>query len=68
MGCNNSNIETKDFEKISRGYNSLIKSVEDEMKEHQKQLKKLNYDETKEKEINKEYDKKILDIYLEPNY
>jgi hypothetical protein len=31
MGCNNSNIETKDFEKISRGYNSLIKSVEDEM-------------------------------------
>ena len=38
------------------------------MKEHQKQLKKLNYDETKEKEINKEYDKKILDIYLEPNY
>jgi hypothetical protein len=30
---------------------------------------KLNYDETKEKEINKEYDQKILDIYLDPeNY
>ena len=37
------------------------------MKEHQKKLKELNYDENKEKEINKEYDKKILDIYLEPN-
>ena len=48
-------------------YNSLIKSVEEEMKEHQKKLKKLNYDENKEKEINKEYDKKILDIYLSPN-
>ena len=66
MGCDNSNIETKDFEKISRGYNSLIKSVEEEMKEHQKKLKKLNYDENKEKEINKEYDQKILDIYLDP--
>ena len=64
MGCENSNIETNDFEKISRGYNSLIKSVEEEMKEHQKKLKKLNYDENKEKEINKEYDQKILDIYL----
>ena len=42
MGCENSNIETNDFEKISRGYNSLIKSVEEEMKEHQKKLKKLN--------------------------
>ena len=67
MGCDNSNIETKDFEKISRGYNSLIKSVEEEMKEHQKKLKKLNYDENKEKEINKEYDQKILDIYLDPD-
>ena len=64
MGCENSNIETNDFEKISRGYNSLIKSVEEEMKEHQKKLKELNYDENKEKEINKEYDQKILDIYL----
>ena len=69
MGCDNSNIETKDFEKISRGYNSLIKSVEEEMKEHQKKLKELNYDENKEKEINKEYDQKILNIYLDPkNY
>ena len=51
MGCDNSNIETKDFEKISRGYNSLIKSVEEEMKEHQKKLKELNYDENKEKKI-----------------
>ena len=34
------------------------------MKEHQKKLKELNYDENKEKEINKEYDQKILDIYL----
>lgn len=67
MGCANSDIESKDFDKISRGYNSLIKSVEEEMKEHQKKLKKLNYDENKEKEINKEYDKKILDIYLSPN-
>ena len=68
MGCDNSNIETKDFEKISRGYNSLIKSVEEEMKEHQKKLKELNYDENKEKEINKEYDQKILEIYLEPKH
>lgn len=67
MGCDNSNIETKDFEKISRGYNSLIKSVEEEMKEHQKKLKELNYDENKEKEINKEYDQKILEIYLYSN-
>ena len=67
MGCDNSNIETKDFEKITRGYNSLIKSVEEEMKEHQKKLKELNYDENKEKEINKEYDQKILEIYLESN-
>ena len=64
MGCGNSNIETKDFEKISRGYNSLIKSVEEEMKEHQKKLNELNYDGNREKEINKEYDQKILDIYL----
>ena len=64
MGCENSNIETNDFEKISRGYNSLIKSVEEEMKEHQKKLNELNYDGNGEKEINKEYDQKILDIYL----
>ena len=64
MGCDNSNIETNDFEKISRGYNSLIKSVEEEMKEHQKKLNELNYDGNGEKEINKEYDQKILDIYL----
>ena len=64
MGCENSNIETNDFEKISRGYNSLIKSVEEEMKEHQKKLNELNYDGNREKEINKEYDQKILDIYL----
>ena len=67
MGCDNSNIETKDFEKISRGYNSLIKSVEEEMKEHQKKLKELNYDENKEEEINNVYDKKIIDIYLNEN-
>ena len=65
MGCDNSNIETKDFVKISRGYNSLIKSVEEEMKEHQKKLKELNYEENKEEKINKEYDQKILDIYLD---
>ena len=64
MGCENSNIETNDFEKISRGYNSLIKSVEEEMKEHQKKLNELNYDGNGEKEINKEYEQKILDIYL----
>ena len=34
------------------------------MKEHQKKLNELNYDGNGEKEINKEYDQKILDIYL----
>ena len=34
------------------------------MKEHQKKLNELNYDGNREKEINKEYDQKILDIYL----
>ena len=39
------------------------------MKEHQKKLNELNYDGNREKEINKEYDQKILDIYLDPeNY
>ena len=65
MGCDNSDIETKDFDKISRGYNSLIKSVEEEMKGYQKKLKELNYDQKKEEEINKEYDQKILNIFLD---
>ena len=67
MGCDNNNIETKDFEKISRSYNYLIKSVEEEMKEYEKKLKELNYDENKEEEINNVYDKKIIDIYLNEN-
>ena len=65
MGCDNSDIETKDFDKISRGYNSLIKSVEEEMKGYQKKLKELNYDQKKEEDINKEYDQKILNIFLD---
>ena len=64
---NNSDLDTKDFDKISRAYNSLIKSVEDEMKGYQKKLKDINYDENKEKEINKEYDQKILNIFLDKN-
>ena len=67
MGCGNSDLDTKDFDKISRAYNSLIKSVEDEMKGYQKKLKDINYDENKEKEINKEYDQKILNIFLDEN-
>ena len=67
MGCDNNNIETKDFEKISRSYNYLIKSVEEEMKEYEKKLKELNYEENKEEEINNVYDKKIIDIYLNEN-
>ena len=67
MGCDNNNIETNDFEKISRDYNYLIKSVEEEMKEYEKKLKELNYEENKEEEINNVYDKKIIDIYLNEN-
>ena len=68
MGCdNNNNIETNDFEKISRGYNNLIKSVEEEMKVYERKLKELNYEENKEEEINNVYDKKIIDIYLNEN-
>ena len=37
------------------------------MKEYEKKLKELNYDENKEEEINNVYDKKIIDIYLNEN-
>ena len=67
MGCDNNNIETNDFEKISRDYNYLIKSVEEEMKVYERKLKELNYEENKEEEINNVYDKKIIDIYLNEN-
>ena len=39
MGCNQT--ETDDFDKINKGYDSLIKSVQKEMEEYQKKAKNI---------------------------
>ena len=60
MGCCN-NIETDDFEKIDKGYDSLIKSVQNEMESYQNKLKNLKKDSSIE-DINHKYDQIILSI------
>ncbi len=64
MGCNQT--ETDDFDKINKGYDSLIKSVQKEMEEYQK---KANYFKNAPKmlrDILYKYDQKILSIFHNP--
>ena len=65
MGCCN-NIETDDFEKIDKGYDSLIKSVQKEMESYQNKLKNLKKDSSIE-DINHKYDQTILSILHNEN-
>ena len=64
MGCNQT--ETDDFDKINKGYDSLIKSVQKEMEEYQKKAKNIENFPKKVKDINYKYDQKILSIFHNP--
>jgi len=64
MGCNQT--ETNDFEKINKGYDSLIKSVEMEMEGYYKKLKKMKKDPKKVDNIKDKYDQKIFSILHDP--
>ena len=61
MGCNQT--ETDDFEKINKGYDSLIKSVKMEMEEYQKKVKNYENIDKKIKDIKYKYDQRILSIF-----
>ena len=68
MGCSDSNSDTSDeFMKIDKGYNALIKSVQMEMEGYQKQIKQFKFDNNKLKDINYEYNQKILKIFHDEN-
>jgi len=64
MGCNQT--ETDDFDKINKGYDSLIKSVQKEMEEYQKKANKIKNVPKMLKDINYKYDQKILSIFHNP--
>ena len=64
MGCNQT--ETDDFEKINKGYDSLIKSVKMEMEEYQKKVKNIENIDKKIKDIKYKYDQRILSIFHDP--
>ena len=67
MGCGDSPDTSDDFIKIEKGYNSLIKSVQMEMDGYQKQIEQFKFDKNKLKDINYEYNQKILKIFHEKN-
>ena len=64
MGCNQT--ETDDFDKINKGYDSLIKSVQKEMEEYQKKANNIKNVPKILEDIHYKYDQKILSIFHNP--
>ena len=58
--------ETDDFDKINKGYDSLIKSVQKEMEEYQKKANNIKNVPKILEDIHYKYDQKILSIFHNP--
>jgi len=63
MGCSNTRESSDEIEKIKKGYDNLIKSVEKEMNEYKSQLKKISYDKATLENLKFKYDQKMLEIF-----
>jgi len=65
MGCSNSRESSNEIDKIKKGYDNLIKSVEEEMNEYTSQLKKISYDRSTLENLEFKYNQQILKIFHE---